>query len=380
MADPVKSDEIEDVLSSIRRLVSEHHPATHSAPSTPVEQPVGADKLVLTPALRVTDPEDPWVPITARSPLLDENEDGQAGDTLADKPRAAINDLPRTDGTDWAKELWGDENSDPVAAIDPQLQSDIWEEGQAEAGDLDADDILVLAEAEASPVEEDAAEFIAPAPELPPAPEASELEGDDYQDDAPLSFIRSTSSLVDYEPEEGNVAAPDETPPIATLDLAEARAAQQAITDVLTDAAEVDLDSDPSSDEANDEGEVAVGEPEPDASDTVIEIAVDSIVVELADDVITDFLAEPEAEDATRTEASGRSPDRLAMVEDLGESPFSFPDDEDSFVDENALREIIVDVVREELQGEMGKRITRNVRKLVRREIRIALAADDLDD
>ncbi len=30
MADPMKSDEIEDVLSSIRRLVSEHHPAAVS--------------------------------------------------------------------------------------------------------------------------------------------------------------------------------------------------------------------------------------------------------------------------------------------------------------------------------------------------------------
>ena len=36
---------------------------------------------------------------------------------------------------------------------------------------------------------------------------------------------------------------------------------------------------------------------------------------------------------------------------------------------------MIVDVVRQELQGEMGERITRNVRKLVRREINNALTS-----
>ncbi len=42
--------------------------------------------------------------------------------------------------------------------------------------------------------------------------------------------------------------------------------------------------------------------------------------------------------------------------------------------DEAALRELIAQVVREELQGVLGERITRNVRKMVRREIYRALA------
>jgi len=68
-------------------------------------------------------------------------------------------------------------------------------------------------------------------------------------------------------------------------------------------------------------------------------------------------------------------------VEDLGdtESPFSFPSPEDSILDEETLREIIAEVVREELQGTLGQHITRNVRKMVRREIRLALAVEDLD-
>lgn len=47
-------------------------------------------------------------------------------------------------------------------------------------------------------------------------------------------------------------------------------------------------------------------------------------------------------------------------------------------MDEEALRELVAEIVREELQGALGERITRNVRKLVRREIQRALASQDL--
>lgn len=47
-------------------------------------------------------------------------------------------------------------------------------------------------------------------------------------------------------------------------------------------------------------------------------------------------------------------------------------------IDEESLREIVSDIVRKELQGSLGERITRNVRKLVRREIYRALEARDL--
>ncbi|SFT85141.1 hypothetical protein [Sedimentitalea nanhaiensis] len=48
-------------------------------------------------------------------------------------------------------------------------------------------------------------------------------------------------------------------------------------------------------------------------------------------------------------------------------------------LDQDALREMIADVVREELRGELGERITRNVRKLVRREINRALPTQGWD-
>ena len=46
-------------------------------------------------------------------------------------------------------------------------------------------------------------------------------------------------------------------------------------------------------------------------------------------------------------------------------------------IDDVALKEMVADIVRSELQGELGERITRNVRKLVRREIYRAMMTRD---
>ncbi len=63
----------------------------------------------------------------------------------------------------------------------------------------------------------------------------------------------------------------------------------------------------------------------------------------------------------------------------------SDPDDElaaflpqEPAIDPAMLREMIAQIVREELAGDTGERITRNVRKLVRREINLILASRDL--
>lgn len=53
-------------------------------------------------------------------------------------------------------------------------------------------------------------------------------------------------------------------------------------------------------------------------------------------------------------------------------------DDTDApVIDEAVLRELVSEIVRQELQGPLGERITRNVRKLVRREIHRVLASQD---
>lgn len=62
-----------------------------------------------------------------------------------------------------------------------------------------------------------------------------------------------------------------------------------------------------------------------------------------------------------------------------GERHESVFDDVEDVLDEEALRQLVTDIVRQELQGELGDRITRNVRKLVRREINRALSSRDLE-
>ncbi|WP_460274726.1 hypothetical protein [Celeribacter sp. ULVN23_4] len=64
-----------------------------------------------------------------------------------------------------------------------------------------------------------------------------------------------------------------------------------------------------------------------------------------------------------------------SLEEELALAGYS---DED-IMDEDALRDLVAQVIREELQGELGQRITRNVRRLVRREVQQALSLRDFE-
>ena len=80
------------------------------------------------------------------------------------------------------------------------------------------------------------------------------------------------------------------------------------------------------------------------------------------------------------SEAYNAEGDNAETVEvDVEPQQAAFSQPADKLLDENALRDIVRETVREELQGALGERITRNVRKLVRREIHRALAAQELE-
>ena len=64
---------------------------------------------------------------------------------------------------------------------------------------------------------------------------------------------------------------------------------------------------------------------------------------------------------------SSQSTGAAMVVEPIGQS------------DTESLRETILGIVRSELQGELGDRVTRNVRKLVHREIKRALASRNFE-
>jgi len=63
---------------------------------------------------------------------------------------------------------------------------------------------------------------------------------------------------------------------------------------------------------------------------------------------------------------------------DLVSTPIEAETEDARSFNEPELRQMITEIVREELRGALGERITRNVRKMVRREIHQALAAKNL--
>ncbi|MEM6339727.1 MAG: hypothetical protein AAF729_01150 [Pseudomonadota bacterium] len=84
------------------------------------------------------------------------------------------------------------------------------------------------------------------------------------------------------------------------------------------------------------------------------------------------------AEDVIPTQEDASQPSDVSPDSDVTPDPELFADDA-AIIDEETLRDMVSEIVREELQGVLGERITRNVRKLVRREIHRALAAQDLE-
>lgn len=390
MSDPAKTpEEIEDVLASIRRLVSDHSSGPdgtmqpHDAVSETVVEPEAAqapaqpEALVLTPSFRVTDPEDPWVPVAVSEP---ETETVPEPVVVATVPVEVDEDL--------VAELL-------TAQAAPSEQDADWQ----------PDDRMVRFDA----VGEEAGEADEPtAEDWPDAPE----EGPTEEEIADLIRLDGTAGgAADFESETGDDNWPESGAEAALLTLvarrepaveqAEAVATEAEDTLVMTeddgadaveDEAEVEPEdaapgdephddsdhSEPSEDEAVGDDDSAAALQSEEQEDPQQNLNDEAGAEDSGDAHVTPIFSRRNAENATEstTEDAGDAP-----VEDLGDtpSPFTFPETEDGVLDEETLREIIVDVVREELQGVLGQRITRNVRKMVRREIRLALAAEDLE-
>ncbi|MES2434481.1 MAG: hypothetical protein V4586_11730 [Pseudomonadota bacterium] len=274
MSEPLSSTEIEDVLSSIRRLVSDDmRPA-------PKVAAVG-DKLILTPALRVvqTEAEVPAPVVMAEAvPMFVAVPRANLLDTPVDTPRSALGEVVASVG----------------AAVD--ASPDDWE---AEIGDT-------APQPDSSAIN----------PWSLPADDALE----DVLDDQPLAADSEDAALNDhFEYHPAEAALPAQTPAWAQED-------------------EVAQD-----DEAEASAAPLHGTVEP-----------DTVWADAAEASVLAALAEPEAAE-----------------DDAFDQAMRF--------DEDVLRELVRDMLREELAGKMGERITRNIRKLVRAEIARALAAQEFE-
>lgn len=336
MAESSSKQSIEDVLSSIRRLVRDEG-ASVAKPAPPT---MGTDKLVLTPQLRVTEPEDPYQTIRALAqtdaPASAEDEpsleDAPDADVLmpifvteqrrppafgmepADGDAAHVLDTPAEATEGMAPRQSGAHETAAKGTVLFEVVSEITHPNE---GDDDTDEVASEVHTPEAGQQPDLAQQEATAEAMPELHAAAEtITLDEAAMDQPFETTEQSEEAIiaDHAPDAGPFAPPEESAPLEGMPAAQV------------------LQEDPP--EGADLSSGAIPFPH-------------------------DKIARDGAADAAPAAGQG--------------------DQADDVLDEETLREIIAEVVREEFAGQLGERITRNVRKLVRREIRQMLASEDLD-
>ncbi|MEP1197907.1 hypothetical protein [Tateyamaria sp.] len=428
MSDPMTNTDVEDVLASIRRLVSDH-----GRPGSATVQQPPSDRLVLTPSLRVPeqdnadeveyeDEEEAEFEDAAFAEDVEEEDDDtlstfaetafrsersspdrmnvrQTGFVPADESAVVAKlsaNLTAVDASTVAKPLNEAEPSDPmvlsnrVGEFDDGTAPDPEEAMQSE----DASDASIVPEDWADTLDDPATLDV-----------ADEVEEEDA----------SEGALTDELSDEGDVAGDTYTPPENEFDETDqaveaVKPAEKSLSEKIA-ALETLVGARRDQFEPDDPGTDAYAGTEPPAmewEDVDLEVDLadqsDPELVEHAEkhsdadieaQATHDALEEvatkqpqpqpqPDVIDAAQTEGHQQDEGNVAQADtqqdDAADATRAalFGSDDD-VLDEEALRELISDIVREELQGALGERITRNVRKLVRREIHRALAAQDLE-
>lgn len=317
MVGPLSSEEIEDVVSSVRRLVSNEQGPRRTT------RDLSAERLLLTPALRVVSEIAPLSTLILDAPVSDVARATEAAPEIAapeipPEPAPSATDEPAAEApavelieADWEDLIW--------AA--PEAMS----LGEAALGAEEAEVLL-------PPGDEAAAEVAShPEPEAEAGPEAraetwAQVDGE-WVEDEPVPFIplRRRAEHLAARLAAGAVPDPDE---------AEDTDHDDTLAAPLHDAAAELLEDDSLAADLDGDAPVARG-----------------------------------IDDGEKADTAQRMPTEIL---DADGTPLAV-------LDEAALQEIVRQMIREELQGSLGERITRNVRKLVRTEINRALVARDLD-
>ncbi len=425
MSERLNSVDIEDVLSSIRRLVSDDlRPAAKGTvpPAAPVEPPQ-ADKLILTPALRIAPEPDEPAPMaedeaapapvqpTVQPPMQEaapaepvmsfhsirlergaarlDAVMGQVARGLESGPGdwETAAEPPARFESDWAEaepaqtpandDTMADAPEplmpEPLTLRDPQLAEDIWTVSESEAPFVDLDsDFEVEAVLGTDPVADtaDLARFEA---DPIPAMDALDQVIDDPRD---VTSDMTSDALADAWPVQDWAAAGE---PDILLD----EDAQDAPDDAgwpepeaaTIDSQPVAMAEEPAMTDKEDPADLpdwARMETEP----------VDADPVEIEPPVTPAAAAAHQGSADPRWADSAEAEIRRELEDEVTASAFArFADDDldDRAFDEDMLRDLVRDIIREELQGALGERITRNVRKLVRAEIARALAVRDFE-
>lgn len=338
MSEPMTTVEIEDVLASIRRLVSEDLRAAASRSAETARSHAAAPgKLILTPALRVPADAQPDEAEDLVHPAMDSTAEGPTLGSVVARVGAQVGeDVGREEWeaeapyeeADWDAPAWEGEAAPPaeessvvpfVLMQERRMQA-AWRDGawadQPERGGAGAPVV---------PLPED--RIARPAVEAPFEPE-----------------VRADEMLTDLS----DVAV--EAVPAEIMPEVDSFHSRRSTLGLGVDFIEMAPPA-PEAEEAEPEDVAAAPLAEADPAD------------DLAETVVMAGMAEAEEE---------------VMARVIDEAPQVFaPGDADDF-DEEALREVVRDILREELQGALGERITRSVRKLVRAEIQRMLIARDM--
>ncbi len=326
MSDPVTNAEIEDVLSSIRRLVSED--TRNVSRVKPDDAPPVRQRLVLTPSLRVSERPEPEPEPGPDSALvlapIEEDvalpaPDEAAPEAWVDEDMTEGASAPRIDDAD---PPWSDPRATLYGAVEGHAARDAGGDGAEIAGDDARDDAGVVQSGGYEDREPDEPHQ-APDPEMQPAEPGDDIDGKDASLGATVEALETAigDKSDQWEPD-GEGGDDYAGTPVRTLEWE-------------------DHETGPARQDGPD-----MARPENDWNDTGEDLA-------------------------------DKTPDEPAEAENaLGLDPLA---NEETILDEESLRELVTDIVREELQGALGERITRNVRKLVRREIHRALTAQELE-
>lgn len=383
MNEPGTHIEIEDVLTSIRRLVSQdatsarapavpHRaaaPVTVPPPEVEAEDPAqDAACLVLTPALRV------------------EPEAEAAGEACAGEEAAPVAEVP---DADIVEELSRLETS--IAEMEAAVAGHGAEFGAQPGGDVSF---------AADPLPETAPE---PEPERDVAPEAGDgAEPADLSGAEPLPAERRDDREEAEAPFAEDVAPEDlEALLLDMADFAEAEAevgvegadpdAEGVAVEEAEPASEQAAEADAGAADAAEDDEDDEGDPDlRDEAWTEDQGAIDwaEAALTLASTAsgprrlhLSDALEEDRRPEILRSSYQTLR-DEYAHDEDLPGIEAALDDEplmDGGLIDEEALRMLVAQLIREELRGVLGERITRNVRKLVRREIQRALMGEDYE-